>query len=200
MRLAGLPEPLQLLVSLVDLPSVIALEGSAVAPRLVDEHLEVRRIVEELACQRHIGLVRLGMGPGCTRPVGVANVVKQHHANTAFDERLYKLVVKSRVVRSAFLEVQAWGWKLCRGGEGETKQVWRKGSEEALEPIGLHEARDTFVRYAVAAGLDSRELVEVVGHSDIRTTLNIYAHLFADSHSKMAAKLDAYLGQTGAHA
>jgi integrase len=96
---------------------------------------------------------------------------------------------------------RAWGWKLCRvkGAPRNAPREW-VATEGALEPIGLHEARHTFVSYAVAAGLDLKELVEVVGHSDIRTTLNIYAHLFADSHPKIAGKLDAYLGQTETHA
>jgi hypothetical protein len=32
----------------------------------------------------------------------------------------------------------------------------------------------------------------------VRTTKNVYGHLFPDSGAKIAAKLDAYLDRTGA--
>ena len=32
-----------------------------------------------------------------------------------------------------------------------------------------------------------------MGYSDVRTTKNIYGHLFPDSGARIAAKLDAYL-------
>lgn len=44
--------------------------------------------------------------------------------------------------------------------------------------------------------LNDLELTATLGHSDVRTTKNIYGHLFPDSGAKIAAKLDAYLGVT----
>ncbi|HEY2182491.1 MAG TPA: tyrosine-type recombinase/integrase [Solirubrobacteraceae bacterium] len=62
-----------------------------------------------------------------------------------------------------------------------------------LEPITLHEARHSAASYLIEAGLNDLELTAMVGHSDSRTTKNIYGHLFPDSGVKVAAKLDEYL-------
>jgi integrase len=75
--------------------------------------------------------------------------------------------------------------RTAQAGEGE--QV------ELLTPITLHEARHSAASYLIEAGLNDLELTAMVGHSDSRTTKNIYGHLFPDSNTKVAAKLDAYL-------
>ncbi len=54
-------------------------------------------------------------------------------------------------------------------------------------------SRGIAASYLIEAGLNDLELTAMVGHSDSRTTKNIYGHLFPDSGVKVAAKLDAYL-------
>ncbi len=94
---------------------------------------------------------------------------------------------------------KAWGWKpvpnpaLKDDPKATPREVWVKTREDALEPIGLYEARHSAASYLIEAGLNDIELTAMVGHSDSRTTENIYGHLFPDSHEKVAAKLDAYL-------
>lgn len=101
---------------------------------------------------------------------------------------------------------KAWGWKpvpnpaLKDDPKATPREVWIKTREDALEPIGLHEARHSAASYLIEAGLNDLELTAMVGHSDSRTTKNIYGHLFPDSSEKVAAKLDAYLsGQAERH-
>ena len=67
-----------------------------------------------------------------------------------------------------------------------------------LTPITLHEARHTCASYLIEAGLNELELTAMIGHSDQRTTMNIYGHLFPHSPAVVAAKLDAYLQDTSA--
>ncbi|HEX9481569.1 MAG TPA: site-specific integrase [Solirubrobacteraceae bacterium] len=67
-------------------------------------------------------------------------------------------------------------------------------SVELLHPITLHEARHSAASYLIEAGLNDLELTAMIGHSDSRTTKNIYGHLFSDSAATVAAKLDAYHG------
>lgn len=94
---------------------------------------------------------------------------------------------------------RAWGWKLVRNPaldqdpRATPREIWVKAREDALEPIGLHEARHSAASYLIEAGLNDLELTAMVGHSDSRTTKNIYGHLFPDSREKVTAKLDAYL-------
>jgi integrase len=89
--------------------------------------------------------------------------------------------------------LKAWGWKYVRNTEGSgPKMVWTKARENALEPIGLHEARHSAASYLIEAGLNDLELTAMIGHSDPRTTKMIYGHLFKDSTAVVTAKLDAY--------
>jgi integrase len=69
---------------------------------------------------------------------------------------------------------------------------------EVLRSITLHEARHSAASYLIEAGLNDLELTSMIGHSDPRTTKVIYGHLFPDSREKVAAKLDAYLGDAAA--
>jgi integrase len=61
-----------------------------------------------------------------------------------------------------------------------------------LKPITLHEARHSAASYGIEMGLNDLELTAMIGHSDSRTTRNIYGHLFKDSAAKVAAKMDEY--------
>jgi integrase len=90
---------------------------------------------------------------------------------------------------------RAWGWTQVRNPERGARpaMVWIKAREDALEPIGLHEARHSAASYLIEAGLNDLELTAMIGHSDPRTTKHIYGHLFDDSREKVTAKLDAYL-------
>lgn len=48
-----------------------------------------------------------------------------------------------------------------------------------------------------ACGWDWKQIQEAVGHSDIRTTMNVYAKLLPGSHLEATAKLDAFLESSG---
>ncbi len=74
------------------------------------------------------------------------------------------------------------------------QKAWKAAG---LQRITLHEARHSAASYLIEAGLNDLELTAMVGHSDSRTTKNIYGHLFPDSGVKVAAKLDDYLAANG---
>jgi integrase len=63
----------------------------------------------------------------------------------------------------------AWGWTWNRD-----RGLWLPG-ETALEPIGLQEARHSFVTALVRAGYDVRLVQEWAGHAHPSTTLRVYA-------------------------
>jgi integrase len=85
--------------------------------------------------------------------------------------------------------LKAWGWK-------REKREWVPSGVPSppLQPLSPHEARHCAASYLIEAGLNDVELTVTLGHSDVRTTKNIYGHLFPDSGATIAAKLDAYLG------
>jgi integrase len=84
--------------------------------------------------------------------------------------------------------LKAWGWK-------REKRAWVPSGalNPPLKPLTPHEARHCAASYLIEAGLNDLELTVTLGHSDVRTTKNIYGHLFPDSGTAIAAKLDAYL-------
>lgn len=64
---------------------------------------------------------------------------------------------------------RAWGWRQNNAG------VWERARPDALEPIGLHEARHSFATALVRAGYDIKTISEWIGHAQASTTLNVYA-------------------------
>lgn len=62
-----------------------------------------------------------------------------------------------------------------------------------IELLTPHEARHTAASYLIAAGLNAKQLQTYIGHSDIRTTYNVYGHLFDGDEIDAAEQLDRYL-------
>lgn len=88
----------------------------------------------------------------------------------------------------------AWGWKRIPNAEAEgPRMMWVKARTDALAPLTPHQARHCAASYLIEAGLNDLELTTTIGHSDVRTTKNVYGHLFPDSGATIATKLDAYL-------
>jgi integrase len=71
------------------------------------------------------------------------------------------------------------------------EKAWR-ANEPALAPIGLHEARHTYVSLMYEAGVPLETIGDFVGHSSTWMT-DRYRHLLPGVHARAAAKLDAYL-------
>ncbi len=57
----------------------------------------------------------------------------------------------------------------------------------------LHDLRHTFASLMVAAGADQKALQQAMGHESIRTTLDLYAHLYSESQRAGADALGAFL-------
>ena len=62
-----------------------------------------------------------------------------------------------------------------------------------MPPITAHMLRHTYATLLYLAGVDVLTAKEQLGHSDIKTTLNIYTHLDKEYKRKSMSKLDAYL-------
>ncbi|MCW3003253.1 MAG: tyrosine-type recombinase/integrase [Conexibacter sp.] len=77
---------------------------------------------------------------------------------------------------------------------GGAKTVWIKAREDALDPLTPHEARHCAASYLIAAGVNPKELSVYIGHTDIRTTYNVYGHLMPGNEQQAAAKLDVLFG------
>jgi integrase len=81
----------------------------------------------------------------------------------------------------------------------EREEAEEAGREpELLNSITLHECRHTFASLLIDAGENPKAIQEVMGHSKIQTTFDIYGHLLPGSHGEMRARMDAYLAPDAA--
>jgi len=62
-----------------------------------------------------------------------------------------------------------------------------------LDDIDIHDLRRTTATVLVAQQIDAKTIQEIMGHSDIRTTLNLYASSTPQGHQKATEALGAYL-------
>jgi integrase len=79
------------------------------------------------------------------------------------------------------------------------KQAGKAWKAAKLNPMGLHEARHTYVSMMHAAGLSLERIGDYVGHSSTYMT-DRYRHLLEGHEAEAAAQFDAYLtgAQSGA--
>ena len=61
-----------------------------------------------------------------------------------------------------------------------------------LEPIGLHECRDTAASARIAAGVNAKAVTTFTGYADIATTFDLYGCLMPRGEDDALALADAY--------
>ena len=68
--------------------------------------------------------------------------------------------------------------------------AWKAAGLEAMTP---HAARHTFASYLIASGMNPKQVQTFVGHTDIRTTFNVYGHLLPGDVDTARQALDTLL-------
>lgn len=63
-----------------------------------------------------------------------------------------------------------------------------------LPPVRLHDLRHSYTSLMVASGVDLKTVSTALGHSSIRVTADIYAHLLPAMERSAAARLDRIIG------
>lgn len=63
-----------------------------------------------------------------------------------------------------------------------------------VQPFGWHDLRHTFCTLCYNSGMDVLSCKEIMGHSDVKTTMAIYTHLSAGKLKHSASALDAFIG------
>jgi integrase len=70
-------------------------------------------------------------------------------------------------------------------------RVWLPATQAAgLAPFDLHELRHTAAAYMISEGANPLQVKRRMGHEDIRTTYNVYGHLFDDDEDALVERLD----------
>ena len=62
-----------------------------------------------------------------------------------------------------------------------------------LHTMGAHSLRHSFATRAVEAGMDIRTLSEILGHTQVSLTMQLYVHSNMETKKKEMEKMDAYL-------
>jgi integrase len=85
------------------------------------------------------------------------------------------------------------GKKLVMGWYASSKPIATETSKAGLqEGQRMHVLRHTCVSLLISQGVNIKAIQAWVGHSYIVQTLDTYDHLFPDSMSELADKLDEY--------
>jgi hypothetical protein len=94
-------------------------------------------------------------------------------------------------------QIEVYGRQMWRPGPGgiPLAQLTDRGG---LEPLRMHEGRQSFITSALAAGLDVRRVMEMAGHKTSAMTLERYARVHRADDERAAAALDAYHARSNA--
>ena len=63
-----------------------------------------------------------------------------------------------------------------------------------LECFHFHTLRHTYTTNLLTSGAQPKDVQELLGHSDVRTTMNIYAHATREAKRTSARLLDKVVG------
>ena len=61
--------------------------------------------------------------------------------------------------------------------------------------IRFHDLRHTFATMSLANGMNVKTLAEILGHTSVKTTLDIYSHVTDEMKRKSAQKIEAKMGR-----
>lgn len=67
--------------------------------------------------------------------------------------------------------------------------------EAGIADINFHALRHTFATNCVENGMDVKSLSEILGHSDVKITLNRYVHPTMDSKQRQIRELSGFYGR-----
>ena len=86
---------------------------------------------------------------------------------------------------------------LTVGGPLEPRNVSRAFDElcaaHGFRRVRLHDLRHTCVSLLLSLGVHPRVVTEIVGHSAIEMTMNVYGHITLDTQREALGRLDAQL-------
>jgi integrase len=122
--------------------------------------------------------------PGC------GNVTRApKHRLAQLQERLR---AGSRWVESDYVFTSTIGSPL--EGTNVTRQFQRMMMAAGLPRLRFHDLRHSCATLLLAAGVDMRTVMEVLGHSQIGLTMNTYAHVLPNLMQGAADAMDRMLG------
>lgn len=111
-------------------------------------------------------------------------------------------IPKSLIIKFKELKLQSsykYVFATCTGrplNQGNINRTHKSICNRAnIEPIPFHSLRHTYATRLLEAGENFKTVQVLLGHADITTTMNIYAHVLEDTKISTADKLDKILNQ-----
>ena len=103
-----------------------------------------------------------------------------------------RLLAGSRWVDSGLVFTTSIGTPL--DGPTVTRRLHRILAAAELPQITFHDLRHSCASLMLAQGVAPRVVMETLGHSDIRLTMNVYTHVAAELQQDAAARMERLLG------
>lgn len=145
--------------------------------------VEILEAVSEVAGHLSFGPTKTGALRSVDISDELARLLKDHARGRALDDLVFPSPGGGPLSRTRF-----------------AARVWRPATRAALfegdEPT-FHDLRHTSAALAIAAGAHPKAIQERLGHASIRTTLDIYGHLFPSVGASLAEQLGAIWGSDG---
>ena len=79
------------------------------------------------------------------------------------------------------------------------KQLKKFLKKHNLPLVGLHELRHTFCTFLISAGIDLKTVQDMMGHSDSRMTMELYAHVVEENKKAASGAIGTYLATKKDH-
>lgn len=107
--------------------------------------------------------------------------------------------IKEALAAGRSYDLYGWVFRRTRGDGPVTMSIlwkaWRKLAVRAeVRPVRFHDLRHTTATLMFAQGVDVRTVADVLGHSDVATTLRTYVHSTEGATRRAAQAMGAALG------
>jgi integrase len=121
-------------------------------------------------------------------PTSTANALREHR-KSQLQERLW---AGSRWQEADFVFTTSIGTPMI--GSDLTRRFQALLRAAGLPPMRFHDLRHGAASLLLAQGVHPRVVMEMLGHSTITLTMNVYSHVIPDLQREAATKMEALLG------
>jgi integrase len=169
--------------------------GELLGLRWTDVDLEERFLVVRTTIQRSGGQLRVAE-PKTRR--SARRIRLSQSAVRAFERQRIRQA-KERLAAGSAWQDQGWVFASQIGTPTEPRNLSRRfvqiRHEAGLDWLHLHDLRHACGTYLIAEGVDLRTVMEVLGHSTFRLTMDTYAHVLDGQLHTAADAMDRAFGE-----
>lgn len=134
------------------------------------------------------------IGDSAKTKAGMRTIPLTPTAKEALDAQ--KRINLARFGGEAFKKDHLFFWNAkgrCIDATHVGQDVKRMCKLAGIERIATHALRDTFATRCIESGMTMKTLQEILGHSDISMTMNLYAHCMEETKVKEMANVNIAL-------